>query len=132
RWPLALLAIGLLPAAPPAAQEEQQGWSFDGRALRNDRHDFLLELIGYGQADGRRFPDWNVTDEAIHNPSTDFPRRLRLGLDTRWKNLVLDIEADPQDDKEHLKNAYAELRFGRALRFRAGNMKVPVTREWLT
>ncbi|HEY3120874.1 MAG TPA: porin [Vicinamibacteria bacterium] len=126
--------FALTAAVPARAQTEPKpGWAFDGLALRNEQQDFRLQLVGYGQADVRSFPDWNVSDETIHNPSNDFPRRLRVGIDGRWKRLAWEVEVDPSNDgNEHLKNAYGELRFGRSVRLRGGNFKVPVAREWLT
>ena len=60
-------------------------------------------------------------------------RRLRVGLDVAWGRLVLQAQADPHEDgRSVLKDAYAELRFGKAFRLRGGHFKVPVSPEFLT
>jgi phosphate-selective porin len=130
----ASLLAALLAAGPAAAQTET-GWTFDGRSLRNKQHDFRLDLVGYSQFDFRAFPDWKVaadTSGNLHHASTELPRRLRLGIEGRWKKLAWEVQGDPQDTTEHLKNAYLELRLAKALRIRGGNFKVPVSREWTT
>jgi phosphate-selective porin len=130
----AALLVAVLAAGPAAAQTET-GWTFDGHSLRNRQHDFRLDLVGYSQFDFRAFPDWKVQSDTrgnLHHPTEDLPRRLRLGIEGRWKKLAWEIQGDPQDSTEHLKNAYVELRLAKALRIRGGSFKVPVSREWLT
>lgn len=96
---------------------------------------FRLALTGYVQGDFRYFSDWEVKETeagSLRHDETEL-RRLRVGLDVAWGRLVLQAQADPHEDgRSVLKDAYAELRFGKAFRLRGGHFKVPVSPEFLT
>ena len=54
------------------------------------------------------------------------------GVDAKWKRLTFEFDYDFQDDLEHLKNLYADIKISKALHVAGGNMKLPVSPEWLT
>jgi phosphate-selective porin len=96
---------------------------------------FRLDLTGYVQGDLRYFSDWEVNETEAGGLRHDEAelRRLRVGVDVAWGRLVLQAQADPHEDgRSVLKDAYAELRFGKAFRLRGGHFKVPVSPEFLT
>jgi phosphate-selective porin len=122
------LIIGGLPLAAAAAPRVGPG-----AALQLPDSGFKVQLTGYVQGDLRAFPGWpeDTGDAALHSATSDV-RRLRLGFEAEWHGLALDFSADPQDTGNHLKNAYADFRFSKALRLRAGHFKLPISRELLT
>jgi hypothetical protein len=52
-------------------------------------------------------------------------RRWRLGGEARWRGLRAELDVDPLDGEQWLKDAYVELRPARSLRLRAGWQKLP-------
>jgi phosphate-selective porin len=52
-------------------------------------------------------------------------RRLRLGGEARWRRLRVELDVDPLEGEQWLKDAYLELRPGRRLRLRGGWQKLP-------
>src|SRR5688572_22253298 len=116
--------------APVAAE----GWTFGkGLRLRNRDADLQIGLTGYGQVDFLSFLNWRDAnpDQPMEDGEADL-RRLRLGLEGEWKRLSFEVQGDVSPDDGHLKDAWMGLRLSRAFRLRVGNMKVPVSREWLT
>lgn len=93
---------------------------------------FQLTPTGYVQFDLRAFPDWDVVPGTGRlNRSTVEMRRLRAGLDGRWRRLTFELSVDPQDnDGVFVKDAYAQMNLSNALRLRAGQFKVPGTRDY--
>lgn len=96
---------------------------------------FRLNLTGYVQGDFRYFSDWGVKETEASSLRYDQAelRRLRVGLDVAWGRLILQAQADPHEKGRNvLRDAYAELRFGKAFRLRGGHFKIPVSPEFLT
>lgn len=97
--------------------------------------EFELTPTGYVQLDWRSYPDWNIPPGTGRlNRDTFEVRRVRLGLDGRWRRLSYEVSVDPQDDADGVavKDAYGQFRFTRALRLRAGQFKLPGSREYGT
>jgi len=136
---LALLAASLLFAPSAGAQEKKKspppGWQVKPFAIENPSADFRLALQGYAQADFRSFPEWPAGDEdggSLHADEFEW-RRLRIGIEGRWKRLSFEFDVDPAfDEGEELKDAWVSLRLSRALRVRGGHMKLPLSPERLT
>jgi phosphate-selective porin len=84
------------------------------------------------QLDFRSFSGWDVTPGTGRlNRDTVEVRRLRAGLDGRWKRLTFEVGVDPlDDDGVFVKDAYAQARLSRRLRVRFGQFKVPGTRDY--
>jgi len=121
-----------LAAWPAAAQEHPTGWEF-GPGAKLSRPGFEVDLAGYAQEDFRSFHDYaNDRGELPELGAERELRRLRLGADAKWKRLSVEFDFDPHDDTEHLKNLFADLKITKGLHLAAGNMKVPVSPEWLT
>lgn len=118
------LALAVAVLGSPAAAEDWQP--------RLKRGGWEIGLNGYVQYDARDYPNWDLEDETLRNDTSEFPRRLRVGIDGEWKRLSFELQFDPNDSSEHLKDAWVELKVSKALRIRGGNTKVPVGREWLT
>jgi phosphate-selective porin len=119
----AALALGLsvaASAAPPHAEIV--------------KGDFRFTLAGYIQGDFRSFHDWQAGDEDTGNlrGETSELRRLRTGFEIEYKRLSIELDVDPRDDGDELKNLYAELKLHGAFRLRAGHFKLPVSPEFLT
>ena len=118
------------PKQPPPP-----GWTFEPFAIHNKAAGFEIKLQGYLQADFRSFQDWQVgdgTDDSLRAPEFEW-RRLRIGVDGRWRRLSMEFDVDPAFDKgDRLKNAWLGLSVARELRMRGGHMKLPVSPEWLT
>jgi phosphate-selective porin len=130
---LASLILPVALASGTAFAQEEQGWTVGpGAQLR--RPGTELRLTGYIQEDFRSFHDYE--DERGLRPTTLGEewvlRRLRMGAEAKWKRISLELSADPHDDVEHLKDLYADIKITKALHVRGGNMKVPVSAEWLT
>jgi phosphate-selective porin len=126
-----LALAGALAAAPVSAQE--QGWKA-GPGARLTRPGIELRLSGYVQEDFRSFHDYE--DPKGVRPTTlseeTVLRRLRMGIDAKWNRLSFEFDYDPHDSVEHLKNLYADIKISKALHLSGGNMKLPVSAEWLT
>jgi phosphate-selective porin len=119
---------GAKPGTPP-------GWQVEPFAIESPRGGFRLALRGYAQADFRSFPDWTAGDEDTGSLRADeFEwRRLRIGLEGRWKRLSFEVDVDPAfEEGDELKDAWLSLRLDRALQVRGGHMKLPVSPERLT
>src|SRR5687768_1661592 len=99
-----------LAVAPPALAQE--GWEFGAQGLSLRRADFRFQLGGYVQADFRSYHDWQAGDEdtGLLRSDTAELRRLRIGFEARYRRLTLELDVDPQDEGDELKNAYANLR----------------------
>jgi phosphate-selective porin len=130
----------LTPAA--GAQDKKKdppaGWQVEPFTIENPSADFRLALQGYVQADFRSFPDWPAGDEgggSLHGDEFEW-RRLRIGIQGRWKRLTWEADVDPVFDDpnegEELKDAWLSLRLAKALQVRGGHMKLPVSPERLT
>jgi phosphate-selective porin len=120
-----------LCASPATAQE---GWDFGPQGLNLRRGDFRFQLGGYVQADFRSYHDWEAGDEdtGLLRSDTAELRRLRIGFEARYRRLKLELDVDPQDVGDELKNALANLRLAKGLEVQVGHMKVPVSAEFLT
>jgi len=97
--------------------------------------DFEFTPSGYVQFDWRGYPGWDVpTDTGRLNRDTFEVRRLRLGVDGRWRRLSYEVSIDPQDDSDgvSVKDAYGQFRFSRAVRLRVGQFKLPGGLEYGT
>ena len=83
--------------------------------------------------------DWRGYSESSVTPGTgrlDFDtfevRRLRAGLDGRWRGVRFEFKVDPADlDGTSIKDAYAEIRPG-GYEIRFGQLKLPGSREYST
>jgi hypothetical protein len=93
---------------------------------------FEIAPRGYLQLDWRSYPDWTVatgTGRLNHEPFE--VRRARVGVDGRWQRVSFELTIDPQDDDGVMvKDAYAQMRFTRAVRLRVGQFKMPGSREY--
>jgi hypothetical protein len=97
--------------------------------------EFEFTPTGYVQLDWRSYPDWNIsTGTGRLNRDTFEVRRVRLGVDGRWRRLSYEVSVDPQDDSDGVavKDAYGQFRFSRAARLRLGQFKLPGSREYGT
>lgn len=128
--PRLLAAVGAVVLAVSrlaAAQEEQPP----------ENGAFRIVPTGYVQLDLRVFPDWPEEPEAgtsaLTRPNVEV-RRLRAGLEGRWRRWSLELDLDPFDEDEDsfVKDAYVGWRFSRAVRLRAGKFKLPGSPEYLT
>jgi phosphate-selective porin len=100
--------------------------------IRNDAAGFRLALTGYVQADFRSYEDWTVATPVLRADESGW-QRARLGVEGRWHRVSFQVDFAPAlDPDDELKDAWAELRIARALRLRAGRMKVPVSPEWMS
>ena len=128
-----VLPLAALLAAPTVSLAED-GWKL-GPDAGISKGSLRLNLTGYLQGDFRYFSDWAVRETEAGDQRRDEAelRRLRVGLDLAWGRLAVQVQADPHEDgRDILKDAYAELRFGKALRVRGGQYKVPVSPEFMT
>lgn len=117
-----LAAVIWVAAAPTQAQTTPNG------------DNFTLAPTGYLQLDFRAFPGWDVTPgEGRMARDTVELRRARLGLDGTWRRIGFEFSVDPQDvDGTFVKDAYGQIRFSPRFRIRAGQFKVPGTRDYAT
>jgi phosphate-selective porin len=137
--PLLLAASALL--APGARAEEKKkaepapGWRVAPFSIENAAAGFRVALRGYIQADFRSFQDWTAgdADSGSLRADTFEWRRLRVGVEGEWKRLSFELDVDPAfDEGDELKDAWVDVRLAKALRVRVGNMKLPVSAEFLT
>ena len=120
--------------ACPGAVSAQEGWVRDGFELAHKGADAELRLAGYTQGDlvsRRNFNEGDDEEEGLNGTTTEL-RRVRIGLEGRWKRFSFEATADPADEGEHLKDLFADLRIAKELRLRGGHMKVPFSPEFLT
>jgi phosphate-selective porin len=138
----ALLALPLTTASAGDWQVKPKEFS-----IVNSKAEFHFDLKGYLQWDVRDYTNWDVNDPSLRFPTSEFPRRLRLGFEGEWHKLGYEVDFDLKrtpapttnvstlvqaEPPEHLKNAFLDYRFRKALRLRAGNMKLPISPELLT
>jgi phosphate-selective porin len=136
---LALSAACLLLAPASGAQEKKKdpppGWQVEPFSIENPSAGFRIALQGYVQADFRSFPEWPSVDAdggSLHADEFEW-RRLRIGLEGRWKRLTFEFDADPAfEEGDQLKDAWLSLRLAKELQVRGGHMKLPVSPERLT
>ena len=129
---------GLVPAAwcvsaALLAASDNVRWG-PGPTLSAPAAGFTVSLTGYVQGDARSFRNWEAGDEdtgLLRSDATDL-RRLRLGVEGEWKRLGFEVDFDPRDEGDHLKDAYLELEIAKPLTVRAGQFKLPLCREFLT
>lgn len=99
------------------------------------RPEFEIAPGGYIQLDWRGYPSWDVTPGTGRLQFDTFEvRRLRAGVDGRWRRLAFEFTVDPQDVDDGatlVKDAYGEIRI-RSYRVRAGQFKPPGSREYGT
>ena len=129
-------------AAGAGAQETKEkapdapsGWELKGFSLEKPAAGVRITLKGYVQADFRSFQDWSSLDSSGEStlPSDFEWRRSRLGLEGEWRRLSFDVNVDPAfDEGDELKDAWLDLRVSKAFQIRGGNMKVPMSSEFLT
>jgi phosphate-selective porin len=126
RSPAVLAAALALGLAMPAAAAGPHAEIVKG--------DFRFAPAGYIQGDFRSFHDWEAGDEDTGNlrGETSELRRLRLGFELEYKWLGLEVDVDPRDDGDELKDLYADLKLHRSFRLRGGHFKLPVSPEFLT
>lgn len=119
----AVLALAAVLPAAAAAQE-----------IEVVRGDFRLAPSGYIQGDFRSFRDWEAGDEDTGNlrAETSELRRLRVGFELEYQALQVEVDVDPRDDGDELKDLYADLKLHDAFRVRGGHFKLPVSPEFLT
>ncbi len=132
-------AASALAASAAGAQEKKAepppGWEAKAFSLENASAGFKIALKGYIQADFSSYRDWTAED-ADGNSSLppDFEwQRARIGLEGEWRRLSFEVDVDPAFDKgDELKDAWIDLRLSKAFQIRGGNIKVPVSPEFLT
>ena len=103
-------------------------------ATPRDTRTFEIAPRAYAQLDWRGYPDWSVSPGGgrLEHDTLEV-RRLRVGVDGRWRRFAFELTFDPQDfDGTLVKDAYAQLRFSSAIRIRAGQFKLPGPREYET
>ena len=106
-----------------------------GEASGDDTRAFEFAPRGYIQLDWRGFPDWTVSPGTGRlTYDTVEVRRARVGVDGRVRRVSFELTLDPQDEDDStvLKDAYAQMRFSRAIRLRVGQFKIPGGREFQT
>jgi phosphate-selective porin len=93
---------------------------------------FTIAPRAYVQFDWRGYPEWDVVPGSGRlNHDTVEVRRVRLGVEGQLRRVSFEVTLDPQDAEGVLvKDAYAQARFSRALRVRAGQFKLPGSREY--
>lgn len=94
---------------------------------------FELRPDAYIQLDWRGYPDSPVTPGTGRLAFDTFEvRRLRAGVDGRWRGVRYEFTLDPSDlDGTAVKDAYVEFRPG-AYEIRIGQFKPPTTRDYAT
>jgi phosphate-selective porin len=124
--------VAALAAAPGVSAQE--GWQFGADGLGLRQGDFRFQLGGYVQGDFRSYHDWEAGDEDTGLLRSDAAelRRARIGFEARYRRLTLELDVDPQDAGDELKNALGNLRLAKGLELQAGHFKVPVSAEFLT
>lgn len=123
----ALFAAAATAATDQEAPAEPTGWRFAPFAAT--RGAFEIRLRGLLQVDGRSFPNWN-TDEGARDSELEL-RRSRIGAEMRWGGLGLEVEVDPHDDDEKVKDLNVTFKASKAFGLRAGRAKLPTSPERL-
>jgi len=93
---------------------------------------FTIAPRGYVQFDWRGYPEWDVLPGTGRlNHDTLEMRRARVGVEGQLRRVSFEVTLDPQDaDGVLLKDAYGQVRLSRAVRLRAGQFKLPGSREY--
>lgn len=93
---------------------------------------FQIAPRGYVQFDWRGFPDWTVAPGTGRLSRSAFEvRRMRFGIDGRWRRVQYELTVDPQDnDGIFLRDAYGQVQLPGAFRLRVGQFKVPGSVEY--
>jgi hypothetical protein len=119
-------AICLVPAQPAIAQQAPE------QAASKKPRAFEIAPRAYVQLDWRGYPDWTVAPGTGRLEFDTFEvRRLRAGIDGRFRRVAFEVTIDPEDfDGTIVKDAYAQLRITRVFRVRAGQFKLPGSREY--
>lgn len=127
----ALLAFALLAATTATAQE---GWQFGAEGVNLRKGTFRLQLGGYVQGDFRSYHDWEAGDEDTGTLRSDPAelRRLRLGFEARYRRVSFELDVDPQDEGDELKDLLVHLDLGGGFEAQGGHFKLPVSFEFLT
>ena len=129
----ALAASGA--GAQPKKPEPPPGWKVEAFSLEKPSAGFRIALKGYIQADWSSYQDWTAED-ADGNSSLppDFEwQRARIGLEGEWRRLSFEVDVDPAFDKgDELKDLWIDLRLSKAFQIRGGNIKPPVSPEFLS
>lgn len=129
-----------LAASDTRAQEKKKpepppGWEVKAFSLEKPSAGFKIALKGYIQADFSSYQDWTAEDADGNSSLTpDFEwQRARIGLEGEWRRLSFEVDVDPAFDKgDELKDAWIDLRLSKAIQLRGGNLKLPVSPEFLT
>lgn len=120
---LAFIDVPLASAQPPpTGQAPAPGPAFE------------IQPRAYVQFDWRGYPDWTVplgtgrlTYDALE------VRRARVGVDGRWRRVSFEFSFGPEDLEDvWVKDAYLQVRVNRAVGVRAGQFKLPGSREYGT
>ena len=130
---IATIVALLFVVATASRAEAQQPTTAETQTPANQR--FEITPRGYVQFDWRGFPGWTVTpDTGRLEPDTLDVRRLRAGIDGRWRRWSFEASVDPLDDLDDtlIKDAYVQYRVSRELRLRGGQFKLPGGREYGT
>lgn len=113
------IALSIL-VSPPRSRAQSTapgGWRAEPFKLKSPGGDFEIALAGYAQEDFRSYRDWTLVDA-----DTSELRRLRIGVEGKWKRLSFEVDVDPRKEPppdpgegvQNLKNAYLEYRFRKA------------------
>lgn len=120
--------------APQPDPEQEEGWKLGPGVQIEHSSGLKLELAGYAQGDvrsPRNLYEGDEETESLNDTVTEL-RRIRIGLDGEWgKRVSFQVQFDPSDEGEHLKDLWLGVKLADAFRLRAGHFKVPVTREFL-
>ena len=130
----ALAASGARCADEKVKLEPPPGWQAKPFSLEKPSAGFKIALKGYVQADFSSYQDWTAEDaDGASSLPPEFEwQRARIGLEGKWRRLSFEVDVDPAFDKgDELKDAWIGLRLSKALQFRGGNVKVPVSPEFL-
>lgn len=137
-------AAGQVPAAPgaasraPASAEATQiaapvpGAGTQAAAQPGAAPEFEITPRGYVQIDWRGFPEWGIAAGAGRLSRDTFEvRRLRIGVEGRWRWLEYEATIDPQDnDGVFARDVYGQTRLPGGFRLRVGQFKVPGSAEY--
>jgi phosphate-selective porin len=130
----AVTSLTLVFAWAAAGVSAQEGWQFGAEGVNLRRGSFRLHLGGYVQGDFRSFHDWEAGDEDTGELRSDTAelRRIRVGFEGRYRRVKFEVDADPHDEGDELKDLLLNLDLGAGFELQGGHFKVPVSREFLT
>lgn len=122
-----ILAVGLA-ALPSRAQPPEEA------AAAKAQGDFDWTPTAFVQIDLRAFPDWKLGADDTRLQREGFEvRRVRAGIDGRWRDLRFEVSVDPIEWNEPpIQDAWVEWRLAKAVRLRGGQFKLPGGREYGT